>query len=143
MDVRAALAVLLVLGFAATAWALEQPAAQAPDGEFAVHVVGPEGLLHEGTVRVADATELRVLQALADERGFAVHVDDLPGCGMDYVRGIAGHAETTTGGWNYYLRRDAAWEWQGRSAACPGLRAGDDVLWCWVEPDERCAEYPA
>lgn len=144
MDVRAAVALLLVLAFAGVAWAASRTPVAAPDGSFDAFVVGPAGLIESGTVEVERATELRVLQALAEQRGFEVEVDDLPGCAMDYVRGVAGHRETSTGGWNFYVRGGAGgdWEWQGRSAACPGLRSGDDVLWCWVEPDERCAAYP-
>lgn len=142
MDGRAAIALLLMLAFAGTAWGLARPDLGAPDGEFAVFVVGTSGLLHNGTVEVEDATELRVLQVLAAQRGFTVEVDDLPGCAMDYVRGINGVRETSSGGWNFYVRDAGEWEWVGRSAACPGLREGQDVLWCWVEPDERCAVDP-
>lgn len=112
-----------------------------------VHVVGPTGGLHNGTVVVEDATELKVLLALADREGFTVVWDDLQGCSFDYVRGVAGYNESSTGGWNFYVRHDGRgstqdWVWQARSASCPGLRSGDAVLWCWVEPDERCAAYP-
>lgn len=114
-----------------------------PDGDFQVYVVGPSVLLHDGTVHVDDADALRVLQALAARDNFTVEVDDLAGCQHDYVRAVDGYGETATGGWNYYLRGDGgAWEWQDHAASCGGLRAGDDVLWCWVEPDERCAVYP-
>jgi hypothetical protein len=143
------LAGIAILLFALTAallwWGLSvRPDApsEAPAGPFRVFVVGPTSLLHDRTVDVEDATELRVLLALAEAEGFEVVVDDLPGCAMDYVRAIDGLGETATGGWNFYLRRDGGWDWQGRSASCPGLRAGDDVLWCWVEPDERCAVEP-
>lgn len=143
---------LAILLFALTAAVLWWAVANAPDddarasGAFAVYVVGPTQLLHEGTVEVADADALLALQALAARDAFEVVVDDLAGCQYDYVRSVAGHGETATGGWNYYLRPDAPgaqWEWQDQSAACGGLAAGDDVLWCWVEPDEVCAVYPA
>lgn len=117
--------------------------ASAPSGAFTVHVVGPTTLLHSGTVEVEHATELGVLLALAQRDGFAVRWDDLPGCTYDYVRGIAGHDESAQGGWNYYLREPgASWTWQPRSASCPGLQAGNEILWCWVEADEICAAYP-
>ncbi len=131
-------------GGGGVAWFGGGRAGGAPDGAFAVHVVGPVGGLHGGTVAVEDATELRVLLALAAQEGFDVAWDDMPGCAFDYVRGVAGYGESSTGGWNFYVRHGDAreWVWQPRSAACPGLQAGDAVLWCWVEPDERCATYP-
>ncbi len=114
-----------------------------PTGDFDVYVVGGEAMLHNGTVHVAGADALKVLLALGDARGFTVAYDDLAGCAYDYVHGVAGLGESGTGGWNYYLRRDGGdWDWQPRSASCPGLQSGDDVLWCWVEPDEVCAVYP-
>ena len=144
MNVRALVAIAVLVALAGGAWWV---ASLAPDprpaGLFDVYVVGPTTILANGTVDVADADALRVLLALADARGFSVEVDDLDGCAYDYVRGIAGHAESATGGWNYYFRRDGGeWEWQDRAASCAGLAAGEDVLWCWVEPDERCAVYP-
>ena len=137
-----AIGMLLVVG-GGLWWALAQtPSSGRPNGAFDVYVVGPTSLLYNGTVDVADADALRALQALGDRDGFVVVVDDLDGCSYDYVRGVAGYDETSTGGWNYYLRSGADWEWQGHAASCGGLHPGDDVLWCWVEPDERCAVYP-
>lgn len=138
----AAAAILAVLALAAW-WIVSGAPTDRPAGSFDVFVVGPTALLANGTVEVVDADALGVLLALADERGFDVQVDDLEGCAYDYVRGIAGHQESATGGWNYYFRRGGGeWEWQAQAASCAGLRAGEDVLWCWVEPDERCAVYP-
>lgn len=140
-DPRHAAALLVVA--ATLAFAAWPTPPTAPSGDFEVHVVGPAGPLHAGTVHVADATELAVVLALAERDGFEVQWDDRPGCTYDYVRGIAGHQESATGGWNFYLRSGGGdWAWQPRSASCPGLQAGDDVLWCWVDADERCAVYP-
>ena len=149
MRLKLGRAALLTVAFAVLAgslvgWALarDRPDGR-PDGDFAVFVVGPTALLHNGTVAVDQADALRALLALAQRDGFEVVVDDLAGCTYDYVRAIAGHGETATGGWNYYLRPPGGdWQWQNRAASCRGLHAGDDVLWCWVEPDERCAVYP-
>lgn len=117
-----------------------------PSGTFHVYVVGPTSLLSEGNVTLDAADPLRILLAHAAEADFTVGYDDLPGCAQDYVHAVHGHRETATGGWNFYLRADtpgASWAWQPRSASCPGaLQAGDDVLWCWVEPDERCSLWP-
>ena len=138
----AAIAVLALLAGGAW-WVSSLVPADRPAGDFDVYVVGPSALLANGTVVVAEADALRVLLALADARGFDVQVDDLEGCAYDYVRGIAGHDESATGGWNYYFREvGGEWEWQGKAASCSGLRQGEDILWCWVEPDERCAVYP-
>lgn len=144
MNVRALVATLVLLLLAGGAWWVSSLApAPRPAGDFDVYVVGPTSLLANGTVTVGQADALRVLRALADVRGFDVLVNDFDGCAYDYVRGIAGYAESSTGGWNYYFRRDGgAWEWQGKAASCAGLRQGEEVLWCWVEPDERCAVYP-
>ena len=142
----AAVAVLLAALAAAGLWWALRDAGDGPgrpDGDFQVYVVGPTALLHGGTVHVEDADALLALQALAARDGFTVQVDDLPGCQYDYVRAVAGHGETATGGWNYYLRAPGGdWAWQDHAASCGGLQEGDDVLWCWVEPDERCAVYP-
>lgn len=145
MVLRATVAALVLAAVAAAVWwsLAHAPADPRPSGPFEVFVVGPTSLLYNGTVQAADADALSVLQALAARDGFTVDVDDLAGCSFDYVRGVAGYAETATGGWNYYLRGEgAAWAWQDHAASCGGLHAGDDVLWCWVEPDERCAVYP-
>lgn len=144
MNARVGVAIGMLAVMACGLWWVvdHAPAPARPSGAFDVYVVGPEALLYNGTVEVAGADALRVLQALGAAEGFAVQLDDLEGCSYDYVRGVAGYGETTTGGWNYYLRRGAEWEWQDHAASCGGMRAGDDVLWCWVEPDERCAVFP-
>jgi hypothetical protein len=145
MSARVTVAVLVLAALAGAGW---WTFAHAPDerrasGLFDVYVVGPSTLLHNGTVSVPDADALAVLQALGHRDGFEVQVDDLAGCSYDYVRAVAGYGETATGGWNYYLRTPGSdWQWQGQAASCAGLLAGDDVLWCWVEPDERCAVWP-
>lgn len=146
MGRAAALAILLFALCGVVVWwavaEADRPTPR-PDGDFQVYVVGPMDVLAQGRVHVEDADALLALQALAARDNFTVRVDDLAGCAYDYVRGVAGHDETATGGWNYYLRRgDGAWAWQDHSASCGGLRVGDDVLWCWVEPDEACAVYP-
>lgn len=137
-----------ILLFALTAgllwWGLaQQPGREAPaSGDYRVYVVGPASLLHEGTVSLDEATAWSALMALAAQRAFAVEADDLPGCGQDYVRAVAGHGESADGGgWNYYFRDGASWQWQGQAASCAGI-VGDEVLWCWVDANERCAVYP-
>ena len=113
----AAVAVLLVLALGAW-WVVSLAPTERPTGDFEVYVVGPTTLLANGTVHVADADALRALTALAEARGFEVRVDDLDGCAYDYVRGIAGHDESATGGWNYYFRSEGGdWEWQDQAAS--------------------------
>jgi hypothetical protein len=144
MNARALAAIAVLAALAVGAWWIVSLApADRPTGEFDVYVVGQSAVLANDTVQVADADALQVLLALAEARGFEVLVDDLDGCAYDYVRGIAGLDESATGGWNYYFRpAGGEWKWQGQAASCAGLRGGEDVLWCWVEPDERCAVYP-
>lgn len=144
MNVRALAAIAVLALLAAGAWWVVSLApSERATGTFDVYVVGPRTLFANGTVQVDDADALRVLLALADEKGFDVVVDDLDGCSYDYVRGVAGFSESATGGWNYYFRDGTGgWEWQDQAASCAGLRAGEDVLWCWVEPDEQCAVWP-
>lgn len=113
-------------------------------GAHQVYVVGRLDVLREGNVSLPEGTALSTLLDLAERQGFRVDFDDNPGCTYDYVRGIDGLSETASGGWNYYVRLAgaSAWDWQDQSAACRGLETGEDLLWCWVEPDERCAVYP-
>ena len=133
------MAVVLVAG--GIAWiATLAPEHAAGSGAFAVHVVGPDGPLANGTVALDGANALTALQALAAAQGFTVDVEEQAwigdGCTRHYVRGIAGHDETATGGWNFYVRRAGeAWEWQSMGAACRGLQPGEDLEWCWVEAD--------
>lgn len=138
-----ALALLLAMGLGLVWFAKETPApaGQAP-AKHAVYVVGPTSLLHAGNITMDSVTALAALQQLAQEQDFAVVADDLPGCSYDYVRGVAGFTESSTGGWNYYVASPAGWQWQDEAASCKTLAPGDAVLWCWVEPDERCAVYP-
>ncbi|MEK6976436.1 MAG: hypothetical protein AABY18_08865 [Candidatus Thermoplasmatota archaeon] len=145
MNLRAAIAVVVLVLLAGGLWWIASlaPDPERPDGRFDVYVVGPTTVLANGTVTLSDADALRVLLALSEQRGFDVNVDDFDGCAYDYVRGIAGHTESATGGWNYYFRRGGGeWEWQAQAASCAGLESGEDLLWCWVEADERCAVYP-
>jgi hypothetical protein len=143
MSVRLVVAALLLATVAAGLWwtaSLAPSGAGEATGEFAVFVVGPDGAgLANGTVR-SRGTPLDALLALADERGFAVDLEQQawigPGCTAQYVAGIAGHGETTTGGWNYYTRKAGGdWTWGSSGAACHQLHAGDQVEWCWVEAD--------
>ena len=143
MSVRLVVAVLLLAGLAGGLW---WTASLAPDGStgsrdvFAVYVVGPGGgLVANGTV-VAMGTPLEVLRALANNAGFAVDVEQQAwiggGCTAAYVVGIAGHRESSTGGWNYYTRQPGEpWAWGSAGAACHPLQPGDEVEWCWVEAD--------
>src|SRR5688572_5736171 len=111
MSARLAFALLLLAALAGGLWWT----ASMPDGgdpataPFDVFVVGPDGAsVANGTV-VARGTPLDALQALADERGFPVEVEQQAwiggGCTAAYVVGIAGQRETATGGWNYYTRQ--------------------------------------
>lgn len=138
-----ALGLLLALsiGLAWLASDAPSPPASGPV-PHAVYVVGPTTLLHSGNVSLEDATALAALQTLASAQGFTLDVDDWDGCTFDYVRAIAGHAETASGGWNYYVRSTHDWVWQDEAASCRALAPGEAVLWCWVEPDERCAVQP-
>jgi hypothetical protein len=135
----AALALLLLL-----AGGLWWVAARAPHGdagtwEGPVYVIGPGGLLANGTV-ASQATPLAAVEALGNARGFRVEVEQQPwigrGCTAAYVRGIGGVAETSNGGWNYYVRSSGGdWTWRPEGAACYVLSSGQQVEWCWVESD--------
>ena len=109
-------------------------------GPFPVFVVGPDGLLANGTA-FAPGTPYETLLALAQAQGFTVDSEQQAwiggGCTSTYVVGIAGHRESATGGWNYYTRRagSADWTWGSSGAACHRLAPGDEVEWCWVEAD--------
>src|SRR5687767_5785427 len=100
MSVRLSFAVLPLAALAGGLWwtASLSDGDDAAPGAFQAFVVGPGGApLANGTV-LAPGTPLGVLQALADERGFAVEVEQQPwvggGCTAAYVAGIAGHRET-------------------------------------------------
>ena len=133
------LALLILLG--AGLWWMDglAPQASGATGTFDVFIVGPAGEIGNGSVFVPHATALSVLTTLARERGFNVTVESAAGfggCDQAYVRSIAGVAETTSGGWNYYTRQVAGnWTWQPVGAACHGMALGEQLEWCWVEQD--------
>lgn len=140
MQVRvvASVCVLLLL-VAGLGWFATPETSAGLPGDYPVYVVGPAGLIASGTVTLRDANALAVLEALAASRGFAVEFDDFQGCSRDYVRSVAGLAESREGGWNYYVRgAGRGWEWQTVSASCRDLQPGDEVEWCWVEADDVC-----
>lgn len=122
-----ALAVLVLLAAGAGALvAFREPGAGATDA-FPVEVLGPEGPLFAGAVRVENATALAVLLAT----GLDVDVVEYRGMGA-YVRAIDGHAAAGPDGWVYEVRRDGAWTNGDRSAALFPLHAGDEVRWSWT-----------
>lgn len=149
MSVRLAVAVFLFAVLAAGLWWTGSSSDNGNGnglpsrGDFHVFVVGPDGLgVANGTVD-SSATPLDSLLALGEARGFPVEVEQQTwigsGCTAAYVVGIAGHRETMTGGWNYYVRpagvEGAEWTWSSGGAACHRLSPGDEVEWCWVEAD--------
>lgn len=130
--------VLLVLLLAGLWWVVDQ----APDGdagalwEGPVFVVGPDGTVAANGTVLSDANPLSAVRAL----GLSVEVEQQswigPGCTAAYVRGIGGWEETSSGGWNYYVRSaDGDWTWRPEGAACYTLSPGEEVEWCWVESD--------
>jgi hypothetical protein len=141
MTPRLPVAIVLLLLLLGGLWWV---ASLAPDGGVGawggpVYVVGPDGLLANGTV-VSEATPLSAVEALGTARGFGVEVEQQPwigkGCTAAYVRGIGGVSETGSGGWNYYVRSaGGGWTWRPEGAACYVLTAGQEVEWCWVESD--------
>lgn len=145
MVLRLAVAALLLATVGAGLWwvASSAPAAPADEvgrGEFRLVVVWTDGTLAVDRLVDARATPFDVLLAGAAAGNFTVDVERQPwigsGCTAEYVRGIAGQGETTTGGWNYYVRSPGGtWEWKPAGAACHVLHAGDEVEWCWVELD--------
>src|SRR5687767_10515307 len=82
--------------------------AEVARGDFRTVVVAPDGSVVADRVVQAEGTPFDALQELASVEGFRVDVEEQPwiggGCTAHYVVGIAGHRESATGGWNYYVR---------------------------------------
>jgi hypothetical protein len=123
-------------------WAVSSGAERDPvaEGAHRVVVVGVDGAVMDDRVVWARETPLDAVRQAALEGNYTVEVEEQPwigaGCTAAYVIGIAGLRESSTGGWNYYVRSPGeGWEWKSAGAACFELDPGDDVEWCWVEDD--------
>lgn len=145
MASRLAVAVVLLATVGAGLWwvASSAPASPAADpdaeGDFRVIVMNEGAVVDDGLVQ-SRSTPLAALQALGERDRFSVEVEQQAwigsGCTAEYVVGIAGKRESSTGGWNYYVRSPGEdWEWKSVGAACYALKQGDEVEWCWVKLD--------
>lgn len=150
MVARPVVAALLLATVGAGLWwvASSAPSSPAPDqlaeGEFRVIVMNEADVVDDGVVRSLP-TPLAALRALGEADNFGVEVEQQTwigsGCTAEYVVGIAGKRESSTGGWNYYVRSPGGdWEWKSAGAACYVLEDGDEVEWCWVELD-ACRQH--
>jgi hypothetical protein len=142
LNARLVVAAVLLCSLAGGLWWVASLAPRPGDGEgtHAVFIVAPDASVLANATVTSRPTPLAVLQALSVQRGVAIEVEQKPavgsGCTAAYVVSIAGIRETTTGGWNYYVRQPGAeWAWKPAGAACYGLAVGDQVEWCWVESD--------
>lgn len=133
-SLRLVLAVVLLVASAAAAGAAYVALRESPGGagEHGVRVIGPQGLVFEGEVRVDEATALSVLLAAGRMGGFKVEVAEYPGMGA-YVWSIAGHEARGASGWVYEVVRDGATRNGDRSAALQPLQPGDAVTWRWTD----------
>ena len=145
MAARLLVAVVLLATVGSGLWWVvsSAPSSSEPDrmaeGDFRVIVMHEGDVVDDGLVRSLP-TPLAALQALGELDHFSVDVEQQTwigsGCTAEYVVGIAGKRESSTGGWNYYVRSPGGdWEWKSAGAACYVLEAGDEVEWCWVELD--------
>lgn len=121
----------LLGGAGALAW-WSQSAVQGDSAAFAVEIVGPDGVLFEGTVQVENATALSALQAAAARAGLELTLEEYPGMGT-YVRAIGPHRAAGPTGWVYEVREESGWVSGDRSAAHRPLRAGEALRWSWTE----------
>lgn len=125
--------VLLVLALggagALAAWGIQR--APGEDAAYRVEAIGPDGILLDETVEVADATVLRALQVAADRRGVLLSLVEYPGMGT-YVRAIDGIEARGASGWIYEVQRAGAWTSGDRSAEFYALQKGDSVRWSWT-----------
>lgn len=125
-------ALLLALvggGIALGAW---QRGDGGADGAFPVQVLGPDGALFDGEVRLANATALSALEAAAREAGLEVRVQRYPGMGS-YVRAVGPYKAEGAAGWVYEVREGETWRGGDRSAEFYPLPAGAAVRWRWVD----------
>jgi hypothetical protein len=131
--VLAATLVALLVGASAAlaAWS-HLSMGEAGAGAFAVEVVGPDGPLFAGTVRVDEATALTLLEAAAHEAGLALELQEYPGMGT-YVRAVGTYRADGAAGWVYEVQRDGRWMSGDRSAAHYPLQEGQALRWKWVD----------
>lgn len=125
----AALLVALVGAAGALAW--WSGAGEGESGSYPVSIIGPEGTLFEGIVRVENATALSALQAAAASAGLGIEMETYPGMGV-YVRAIGGIRAEGPSGWVYEVREGDAWVSGDRSAAHRPLREGEALRWSWT-----------
>jgi hypothetical protein len=126
------LAILLALaggGLALAAWNRDAPSSGV--ASYPVEVVGPEGVLFQGTVRVENATALSALEAAAAHAGLGLKVQRYPGMGS-YVRAIGPYEAAGASGWTYEVKRGDAWTTGDRSAEYFPLAPGDALRWRWT-----------
>ena len=139
LAVAAVLLAVVAVGWWWAATSGSDAGAEVVTGEFRIAVVGRDGWADDRIVTAA-GTPLEVLLAGAAAGNYTVEVEEQPwigrGCTAHYVVGIAGQRESSTGGWNYYVRGPGeGWSWRPEGAACYVLEAGEQVEWCWVEVD--------
>lgn len=129
MSARVPLAMLLlaVVAAGAVAVAALQDRAPGAGGAFDVEVIGPQGALFAGPVRVDAATALLALQAT----GLELETRTYPGMGT-YVVSVAGHEASGPSGWVYEVLRGGAWSSGDRSAERYALEPGDALRWSWT-----------
>lgn len=123
----ASLLALLLGAAGALAWwsATETPPAGA---QVRVSIVGPDGPLFNGTIRVANATALSALQAAAREANLTLGVQEYPGMGT-YVSAIGPYAAHGASGWIYEVDGAPG----DRSASRAPVHDGDVVAWRWTD----------
>lgn len=127
------LVLVLALGGAAALAAWGAHRAAGDDDVYRVEAIGPDGVVLDETVEVADATVLSALQAAAQARGVALDLVRYPGMGT-YVRAIAGFEAHGASGWIYEVHREGAWHSGDRSSEAYALQKGDSVRWTWTGP---------
>jgi predicted ribosomally synthesized peptide with SipW-like signal peptide len=127
----AALLALLLGATGAVAWWSAQERSGA-SGSVHVEILGPQGALWNGAVRVENATALSVLDAAARAANLTVAREDYPGMGT-YVRAIGPYAGHGASGWIYEISEGASWRSGDRAASAYPLAPGESVRWRWVD----------
>jgi len=123
----AAILALLVGAAGALAW-WSAAVPRAGEATVRLEVVGPDGPLFNGTVRLANATAYTALLAA----NLTLQVDEYPGMGI-YVRAIGPYAAHGASGWIFAVDRGAGWVEGDRSAARFALHDGDALRWSWTD----------
>lgn len=131
---RLAAALLVAAVAVAVLVALRSPGpAPSAAASYPVQIVGGDGrTIFDGTVVVANATALSVLQAASEVGGFDLEVQGA-GCPSAYIRRVGGQGESGAGGWTFRIAH-AGQDWglpPSESAACCPLRPGDRLEWRW------------